>query len=633
MLAGSFLLFLAMRWWLVARYTTPVPFWDEWIDDGPLFRHFVAGTLTWEYLLTPFHDHRILWQRLYKLAVFLINGQQWDSRVQAAANALLGAAIPLLILAQFGRRNGPRTLEPFVWVVTALFFLVPVLWTNVTWAFQVALYSQMLWALAAWGLLAGAAGPRESRWWLGCGCLVAGLFTTGSGSFAALALAVSLLWLAIPQRKIHWGQLGTLGVALLLVIWGVILRQTEAEIHDLEPVLTAQSLQDVIGATYRNFTWPLSLEAPDRSVYAPGLLLWVPAPLLVLLYIFQPAIRQRLGLTRREMELFLPALLWVLGQVLVLIIFRGKDGNGPSWRHYDVHALGLVLNAWALVRLAPALPDWRWPARRWRTLLLTAYLGLALGGVLMQMSLTSIYLGWRDQANFLQPNTLRRYFVELDKSVLTLREGVESPFLFQPDADLVLDDPIIRSILPTPLRQPLTLRPVAGTERFAGTRIPPLAEEKLRYATVLSSWPPPPGLDSLVAEWEIPPSPARWVRIYYTAPPPGHPGQVRISTAPKGQPGQRVIRSLPTNLRFDWESVILPLHAGNGGTLLRVELPGPQSWIVFTPPAELGPLAVGVERALAARYGLALAGVMLLLAGGWLYSTTVPAAISRSTAG
>ncbi len=87
-----FLVGLGARLGLIERFGTPLPFWDQWDEVRVVFVPYFQGKLSLPALFSPHNEHRILFTRLYDLALLLLNGQ-WDNLVQMTANAFIYTAV------------------------------------------------------------------------------------------------------------------------------------------------------------------------------------------------------------------------------------------------------------------------------------------------------------------------------------------------------------------------------------------------------------------------------------------------------------------------------------------------------------------------------------------------------------
>src|SRR6266545_2639455 len=73
-----FLLVAGARWWLIAAYSSDVPWLDQWDGEAQgLYLRAHSGTLTLSNWFAPHNEHRIFFTRLLSLGLLWANGQ-WD---------------------------------------------------------------------------------------------------------------------------------------------------------------------------------------------------------------------------------------------------------------------------------------------------------------------------------------------------------------------------------------------------------------------------------------------------------------------------------------------------------------------------------------------------------------------------
>ncbi|MBE7213072.1 MAG: hypothetical protein INR65_18830, partial [Gluconacetobacter diazotrophicus] len=66
-----FLVVVGTRFWLVERYATPLPYWDQWDGIGALIlKPWLEGHLHFAALIVPHNEHRIFLTRVWSLGIF-----------------------------------------------------------------------------------------------------------------------------------------------------------------------------------------------------------------------------------------------------------------------------------------------------------------------------------------------------------------------------------------------------------------------------------------------------------------------------------------------------------------------------------------------------------------------------------
>ena len=75
-LLALFLIIVGAKFVLISRYSSPLPFFDQWQGEGKnLLIPWVEGRLTCSNLFAAHNDHRFLWTRLLVLRLFVPNQQ------------------------------------------------------------------------------------------------------------------------------------------------------------------------------------------------------------------------------------------------------------------------------------------------------------------------------------------------------------------------------------------------------------------------------------------------------------------------------------------------------------------------------------------------------------------------------
>jgi hypothetical protein len=123
------LVVIGAKWWMIAHYGSPTPFWDQWDAEGAiLYPKYLSGTLQISDLIAPHNEHRILVTRLWSLLLLELGGY-WDPILQMVANTLIFGAVVALFIAAFR-----PILDRRSWLVFALFsmviFSLPFGWEN-----------------------------------------------------------------------------------------------------------------------------------------------------------------------------------------------------------------------------------------------------------------------------------------------------------------------------------------------------------------------------------------------------------------------------------------------------------------------------------------------------------------------
>ncbi len=332
-LTALFLAVFGAKLWIVQLYGSPLPWWDEWFETAPLFKSWLAGTLTCKDLIAPYCEHRILFTRLLDLGLLGLNGR-WEPLLQMVASAFIHTTY-VCGLAYFLWDFLGRKTAWLVCVFLLPFFALPYAAENAIWAFNSQAYFLAWFFLPALaGLGFGQAGG--ARWWFGLVAAILGLFTMASGLLAPATVAGLAILRTLKSRRVEKDNAITLGAALAVVALGASLYVQ----FDGDANLRAHNFSEFSAALLRNLNWPF--------INAPLMALLIALPLLVLF-----ALYFRADFTESRAAEFLLALgLWSLLQSLALAYGRGNFGEDvPASRYMDKLNIFVIASLFATVLL------------------------------------------------------------------------------------------------------------------------------------------------------------------------------------------------------------------------------------------------------------------------------------------
>ncbi len=198
--AGAALLILAARLHGIAKHGTPVPFWDEWDPDViGIFLPPASGHPGLAALLAPHNGHRIVLTRLLSLALFRLQGGQWDILTNVVLNQIafsVFAGMWLVWLASF-----LRFWPQLAMLAAGIAILAnPFGWQAQTWAFESQIYLCVMLSVAAFALLARA-GPDRPSFWCGIVCACLSVLSFGAGLATLLAAASLVALRDLPGKR------------------------------------------------------------------------------------------------------------------------------------------------------------------------------------------------------------------------------------------------------------------------------------------------------------------------------------------------------------------------------------------------------------------------------------------------
>lgn len=431
-------LFLAVagaRLWLVDRFSTALPLWDQWDAEGTaLLKPWIEGRLDPHVFLAAHNEHRIALTRLLALALFAVNGQ-WDGLLEMTVNALLCGGFAVALARMF---RGWTAL----WAL-GVCWILPFGWENTLCGFQSQNYFLVFFSLGAiWGLETGR--PFRARWWLGVGSLGLACLSMATGFIAAAAvLGMRVLRLVAARRLPSRGETGTLTLCLGVVAlgWGTRV------VIPAHAALGAESAGAFFWAFARFAAWP-----------------WCEHPLgAAMIYLPWAALLWR-DLRGGRSGLLLTAGAWTLLQTAALALGRGGQGVPPACRYMDLLAVAPLVGALC----------WRelWPQARWRPVAGCWMLLLAAG---LAQETARDFRDWLPESRrgkeraaenvrgYLRTGDFARFLAD--------KERADLPFPDPQRLRVFLDDPTLRGALPADVREPLAVTGVTlSGSTFTGER-------------------------------------------------------------------------------------------------------------------------------------------------------------------
>ncbi|MEO8672517.1 MAG: hypothetical protein ABI411_14460 [Tahibacter sp.] len=429
---------LLVRWWQLAELACDHPFWDQWDSEvANLYQPFVNHQLTLSALFTPHNEHRILFTRLWNLAFFIANDQQFDNRVTTLANAGV-FAFALCLFARPLLASASLRLRFLLLPVLALAGSLPFGWENLLSGFQNAFY--FFFGISALAL--DRAADADERWYTPLVVIflaLLALFTIASGTLLAPILAAVAV---VHWRNGRW-PLGRATVfALICMAIAALGFWLTPHVAGHDP-LRAQSVSMFLIGVVRNLAWPL------ESRWAVAVL-WLP---------FAVAAVQALRGAWRDVkgahiDIYLLAMsAWVLLQAVAMAYSRALPPIVAS-RYSDLLIVGGICNGLLALRLGKRL---KMPYRPVALIasaiagcvLLSAYAARGKQGMVEARERSD--LGRRQQTHLI--DYLRGKGLDAWKDV----PGLELSYPSAPRLAGLLNDAVVRGMLPASVREPLAV--------------------------------------------------------------------------------------------------------------------------------------------------------------------------------
>ncbi len=427
------LVVLGTKLLLLEYAANSVPIWDQWdAEAANLIIPWMEGTLTWDGMIYPHNEHRILLTRLLALGLFELNGQ-WDPMVEMVVNAVISTGAGILLLVMLLRHFPSAGIRPWLFVIVLVAWMVPYGWQNTLAGFQSQFYLMQICALLTInGMLCSR--TFSTAWIVGFIAALLAIFSMSSGLLAAAVVFGMCLVLAIWGRILGesfrpWAITGfaaavamAAGLSLLVVV----------PHHDF---LKAKSVIEFLGSFSKAAGWPWT------GFVHPAFILQLPVVLLAIL----PFVEKR---QPRTAELFVMGLgAWVLMQALGFGYARGGSGEDPSSRYMDLFLLGPIANFCALVLIARTdvarnfLRPLTWFAGLWLFTLIA-------GSVDLLTNLTVPDINKKRGFAATQKENVSKYLETGDETYVTNKPFRAIPYPWSDRLILILSNEGLRQVLP-----------------------------------------------------------------------------------------------------------------------------------------------------------------------------------------
>ena len=440
---------LFLRLWLVNGWGSPIPFWDQWEGQGLwLYRPWLDGSFHWDILWAAHNEHRIVLTRVLDLFLLVAFGE-WPTWWQMVVNALLNALTAVLLLRALVGGLG-RVARSALVVLAVAVFASPGGWQNALWGFQSQCYLVNGFAvLAILGWLAGPAGG--GRWWLAALAVVLALFSQASGVFAPVAIVLASVGLSalarLPIARREWIGAGCL---LGLVALGLGLAP-EVPGH---AYLKARSVAEFGAVFARGLAYPFV----DQPYLSP--ILYFPA----CWFVWTVATGRRRATARDRVAFALVCYAGLQAAAIAYSRGAGLVDYVPLSRYQDGLTFGLMGNAVLLLGLCSGLRRGSAVAAIW---MLWTLLGLSLLGA----GCLTYNLRFKTLQNQTAESMVAAYRATHDPAVFETASPFLRPHPSAKPVVAVLEDPVLRPVLPPELRGGSPRRPWVVTHAPAGAVI------------------------------------------------------------------------------------------------------------------------------------------------------------------
>lgn len=468
------LVVIGAKCWMISRYGSPTPFWDQWDAEGAfLYPKYFDGTLSVSDLIAPHNEHRILVTRLWSLLLLDLGGY-WDPILQMVANTLiLGTAVALFIAAF------RPILDRWSWLVFALFsmmiFSLPFGWENTLAGFNSQWYFMLLFSIAGLVVVTDAAAFTP-RWWLAALLLILSYFSMAGGALTiAAAFAIGVVQFIVGRRS---GLRELLALAILAALTVAIVLYIPVLAHHVP--IKAHSVGQFLQALLEIMSWP---GPPGRQPAIINLLRSVFMNAPALLFSIH-VIRLRPPLADRRWFLLAFAG-WTTLQAAATAYARAA---GPSLSRYlDLFSIFLLLNGACLLYLLSVFKQ-----SGLRRQIAFGAIGLWLALIVLGATTQTLRFSIPQMAHIAvagraATENLRAYLDTNDSRALENKPRLYIPYPDPQRLAMIASTPVIRALLPPALvgEASAARAQKRGLARFSGRTVETIKEYALRWGAIL----------------------------------------------------------------------------------------------------------------------------------------------------
>ncbi len=322
-----FLLILFCKNLLISEFAFPLPIDDQW--DGELiklYKPYEEGNLSVSHFFASHNEHRIVFTRLFNLAIYILNGNRWNPMLVLRVQSILAASIPSLILF-FLYRFKPI---PFLsYLFFGVFSCLPLLYENLLSGIQNLFYFMIIFIVIGLGVFAKKMKHEFSRFLILFFLSICTYFSMASGFVFPLIISILYFYYFIFAKR---NRYLLVGASFFYFLLGILLYSSIVKVPHIELYYKVSTFSEFISAVYNIF------KRPNLNGVAYGILLiWIPMVLLLLRNIWEKKYKSVI-----DHPFLFGYLILIFIQIFGIAYARGKlplaiDAN----RYFDIFLMSI----------------------------------------------------------------------------------------------------------------------------------------------------------------------------------------------------------------------------------------------------------------------------------------------------
>lgn len=586
------LIILGVRLHLIFLSGSPTPYWDDWVFGSRLARYMDTG-INWDWIIAAANGHRGTFSKLITISLFEINGRQWDVFLGMVLDAFLWAAIGLFLIRLIILAKAQINVTLAIGLIL-LYWIFPVSYFNLFSAIQIYVYLMILFTVL--GTWLACARVMSAKWGAAMLLLLAASFTSGGGTFAAVAVASTCGFYAFIDKDTRRDNLVTATLAGLISLFGISLLLTAP---DTASITAKLDFGNAIITFLKVLSWPFSTQT------WPSVFFMLPIVMLIWSIAKSPKHYGRFG----KFVVMLAAFSVLLAFSIAYARNLGY-GAGPAPRYYEYLTLYSLSSGLALMLLQGSnntMP---------RVVIGVSTLGWVIAFICSfpsQLWLLNFKVDERKVLVPIQQLVVDTYSLTGNTDIFKNRKFREIPYPEWQGLAEMLDDMRVKDMLPYQFQTPASnLNSSKGPFTRNGI-VKPQADRYRTHENVLGSYNLTQGAQNAVGFYSS--EPIYMERPYVAIPVTGYLGFEGQSLKLVGVKNGDEVEISPSELNSiherSWRTIIVRAPEKNFRVVASDD--NKQLWFGFATPRSVGALSYYAELILKSGHTLWKLGLLLLL--------------------